>query len=329
MTAPKTKPEAQTLAPFGNLAIGGLPMKGKARAKGQAPEDFFAKATAKPSIMEPKLDGHRALIYFGGDEDVRLFAGSGREKSGKLPLVEQAVRDLKLPQHSWLDGEAVARTTGNGGYFIHDWGIVQSALGSGIGTVHPKAEEVMFVAFDVLALAGQDTRGLKFSDRRSLLDTIFEGNTDEGYARLSVGMEPSEKAVQKLIEQGYEGVMIKWLDSVYRSGARGPGWFKIKADDTADVIVAGYVPGKAALEGLIGAIEFSQYVGGELVYRGSCSGMDMAERRDITENQDAYIGRCFEIGYFGRTDDSYRSPQWKRWRDDKLPKDCTDDGGEG
>jgi ATP-dependent DNA ligase len=118
--------------------------------------------------------------------------------------------------------------------------------------------------------------------------------------------------------------MVKWLDAPYGSGKRGAGWWKLKPQATVDVVVMGYKPGEGSFEGLVGAIMFGQYDNGKLIYRGKCSGMDLTERYDFTENADDYIGTVIEVAHMGLMEPSseyplgaFRHPQFKRTRPDR------------
>lgn len=318
--APATKDEK----PVGSVSddpIGIVPEK--LLMKGAEVKFVKDAVLGKDAIMEEKKDGHRGLAH-RTSSGVTLYAGSGVDKTHLAPHLAESL--LALPPGTWLDGEFVV---GEGkGVESSDWGGVQHILGR--SSVSPDHIHLRYVVFDVLAYKGTDVRKDPLRKRRALLEALVEKHAP-AFVVLSRVYKPTQEQHDKLIAapeddgEGYEGTMVKWLDYPYLSGKKGGSWFKIKAESTEDVIVMNYKPGNGSLTGLIGAIIFGQIVNGELIVRGSCSGMDMDERRAITANQRKYIGRVFEIGCKGRYQDgSYRSPQFKKWRDDKLPKDCVD-----
>ncbi len=288
-----------------------IPMKGKA-ADGLA---------ADPSgwVMEPKLDGHRALVYIGED-GAKLYAGSGVDKTHLVPHIVEHIFSF-APTGTWVDGEVVV----GDGLASVDWGGVQSILGS--GSKHPKHKEASFVAFDLLAYDGHDMRGLALSDRREILEKMSVGNTGTIF-RVNEQWDVTEEGYNGLIEQGYEGVMLKRLASRYQCARRSPDWIKVKVTHTEDAVIMGFEPGKASFAGLIGAIVFGQYVDGVLTERGKCSGMDMATRKAISADEQGHIGKVIEFAYMGRMPSgSYRHPQFKRFRPDKDASECIDQGG--
>jgi ATP-dependent DNA ligase len=74
----------------------------------------------------------------------------------------------------------------------------------------------------------------------------------------------------------------------------------------------------------IGAIKFGEYDNGELVERGSVSGLTEALRADISSNPDNYIGKVIELDAMERIPDTkaLRQPVFKGFRDDKEPEEC-------
>jgi len=193
-------------------------------------------AVASKSAMEPKLDGWRLLAHV--DEDgVHLYSRSGKSYDGSLPHLEAELGE-RFPAGTVLDGEALAAEIGEG-QVIHRWGTVQSVLGSS-GT-HPEHERVSFVVFDLLAHGGLDARPLPYTQRRALLEQIFE---DE-YATMQLveQLPATEDAYETLVARGYEGAVVKRLDSRYSSGARGAGWSKVKPSETTDAFVVGFEEG--------------------------------------------------------------------------------------
>lgn len=75
----------------------------------------------------------------------------------------------------------------------------------------------------------------------------------------------------------------------------------------------------------IGAIQFGEYVDGELVFRGSVSsGLTEDLRAKVSKSPDKYLGTVIEVDGMERIkkSDAIRQPVFIRFRDDKEPEDC-------
>ena len=116
-----------------------------------------------------------------------------------------------------------------------------------------------------------------------------------------------------------EGVIFKKLSAPYVQSA----WSKLKAEASYDVVVIGFEPGRAGFSGMVGAIEFGQYVNRELTAMGTASGFDLELRRALTANPKSYLGRVFSITANKRFPTGrFRHPRFKCWRPEKSAEDC-------
>jgi len=250
-----------------------------------------------PSVMEPKWDGIR-LFAEVHDDGVRFFTRAGNIKN--LPACAAELKSL--PVGTIVDGEA-ACLTGH-------WGDAQSGVAKGDDA------KLSFVIFDMLTYSVTDARPLPFSDRRALLERIFD-HPEFKQVQLTPQMEASQANHDKLIELGFEGSVVKRLDSRYACGRRGAGWWKFKFVDTIDAVITGYEPGSD-----VGTIMFSQYdSNGGLVHVGRCKAL-----KGTHENVEELIERrqVVEIKHNGiMPSGALRHAQVVRVRDDKSARDCT------
>lgn len=272
-------------------------------------------------VMEKKWDGFRLLVYRHAN-GVAFYTRTGKAQTGKLPHLEALFS--ALPEETWLDGELVAFDAQG----MPEWGKVQSKMGSNAGD--PQGE-LVYIAFDILTYGtvdeegqtfGLDLRPLPLMDRRVALETVI---TPLAGQRLQVcEQRPASHAYHEaLVEQGFEGTIVKDPTAPYASGKRGHGWTKFKANDEMDVVIMGFKDGENSFTGLIGAIEFGQYQNGVLTYRGRCSGMDMKMRKQLSADRPGHLGKVISLAFMGiMPSGSPRHPQYKRFRTDKLPTDC-------
>jgi bifunctional non-homologous end joining protein LigD len=174
------------------------------------------RSTTVPSgpewLHEIKFDGYRLRVERNGDR-VRLITKGGYDWSKRYPWIVEAA--LKNRQKQFvIDGEAVI--LGIDGY--SDF----KALHSGRHN-----DDVQLLAFDVLAMDGNDLRDLPLSMRKANLarllarrpDGIFQSEFEQG--------EIGPDLFRKACEFGFEGLVSKHRDRSYRGG-RSKHWIKVK-----------------------------------------------------------------------------------------------------
>lgn len=292
-----------------------LAQNAEAPKKGMTPDAFDPERY----VGEPKLDGWRLLIHVA-DDGVHLYTRTGKSHDGSLPIIEAEAGE-HLPAGTWLDGEAVAMTIEDG-RVTHEWGTVQSVLGSSTEKAAAQSDKITYMAFDLIAHGGIDARSLPYEKRRDLLARIF-GKGRMTRLQMVPQVEVSDASLQALLAQGFEGMVIKDTASRYNSGRRGAGWIKVKPQDNLDAVVMGFKPGENGFAGMVGAVIFGQYQDGKLVEIGRCSGMNMATRQHMTDNPDNWLGTVIEIKHMGQMPTGgYRHPQFAKRRPDKPAEEC-------
>lgn len=261
-------------------------------------------------VLEPKYDGWRLLVHVH-ESGVTAWSRAGKSQAGLLPHLEAWLSNV--PPGTWFDGELV----GFDDKGMPMWGLAQSRMGSSAGD---RNGDCVFVAFDLLTYGGLDIRPLPFAERRAALEQALPVGP---HAWLPPQLTACQAEHDRLLAEGYEGSIVKELSKPYRSGYRGGGWWKLKANDLMDAVIMGFKPGESSFKGMVGAIEFGQYKNGVLTYRGRCSGMTMKVRQQMTANQGHYIGRVISLAYMGiMPSGSPRHPQFKKMRPDKPAHDC-------
>lgn len=221
----------------------------------------LAKLTANGEwVMEPKLDGARVRLFLGPDgnklttakRSVKTFAYIQREDN--FPHI----RDAVAPELAGtiIDGEILAVNPDGGEHLLNDTvALTNSRPEVAVRAQRERRIAVHFHAFDVLAYRGVDLTSETLRDRRSHLDLVLaQMSTD---VRAVPQVPADESYIAACLAAGYEGVMVKRLDSIYRPGKRSADWVKIKPFSTFDAFVTGYVPGTGKNTGLVGALKMS------------------------------------------------------------------------
>jgi DNA ligase-1 len=182
---------------------------------------------APDASVEFKLDGARIQVHRDGDE-VRVWTRTLREITPSVPELVELVRGLPC-RSVVLDGETLAlRDDGRPRPFQE----TMSRFGSDAG------EELLRpFFFDCLHLDGADLLDEPLSVRLEALERVAGPHRMPGALRPSA--EEAADLLERALEAGHEGVMVKSLTAPYAAGRRGRAWQKVKPVHTLDLVVLG------------------------------------------------------------------------------------------
>ncbi|WP_137787795.1 DNA ligase D [Sphingomonas sp. 3P27F8] len=178
-------------------------------------------------LHEMKYDGYRTMLAVGGGE-ARAYTRSGLDWSDRFAgLIEDAVR---LPVGSALiDGEAVVLDADGRSNFQ----ALQGALKGAPATI-------VYYAFDLLELDGENLTQLPLVERKARLETIL--GKAAGRLRYSEHIAGSgEKLLNQFCAAGLEGVISKLADARY-VGSRNGAWVKTKCIKRQEFVIIGWTP---------------------------------------------------------------------------------------
>lgn len=295
---------------------------------------------------EPKWDGFRALAW--SDPDTRLDSRNGKPLRRYFPELEPAL--AALPPATVVDGEIVV---------VVDDALAFDRLQLRLHPARSRADllsrelPAQLVAFDLLALEGDDLRDAPFDERRRRLEALA---ADLGAPwRLTpstVDRATAERWFTEYEAAGCDGIVAKRRDGAYVSGERA--MVKVKHRRTADVVVGGYREHKDG--GRIGSLLLGLYDDqGELHFVGHCSGFSDHDRGELLELFARYRdddpfgadarrpgeasrwsggkdmswypvrpGVVVEVSYDQLSDHRFRhATRFERWRPDKDAHECT------
>jgi ATP-dependent DNA ligase len=199
-----------------------------------------AGAIPPGQFYEPKWDGFRAIVFRDGDE-VEIGSRKERPMTRYFPDVVAAVR-RSFPTRAVIDGEIVI--VGDGG--LDFWALQQR--------IHPAASRVEllaektpagFVAFDLLALAGDDLTDAPFAQRRAALERALRHAAPPVHVTpITRDLDVARDWFERFEGAGLDGLIAKRADLTYQPDKRV--MTKIKHVRTADCVVAGYRVHKSA-----------------------------------------------------------------------------------
>ncbi len=232
-------------------------------------------------LFEPKWDGFRCLIFRDGDT-VFVQSRKGEDLAYCFPEVVAAAREC-IPERVVLDGELVIAEQGRLWFELLGQRIRPRSEEGGwkiaeLAAAHPAS----YVAFDVLALGGDDVRTRPQAQRRELLESL------DLRAPFHLTPMTRDRAVAtRWFEQfegaGLDGVIAKPGRLPYQPGKRS--LLKVKHARTADVVVAGWRPHKSpgpAGEPVVGSLLLGLYDdAGVLHHIGVASSFSAVRRAEL------------------------------------------------
>lgn len=251
--------------------------------------------------MEIKYDGIRLVVRNDNETGtLRYFARSGNEHTGRYVFLQA----LELPPNTILDGELLV-----------PGGVCSDA------SALVNRDHLVYIIFDVLQMDGHDLRPARWRSRREILEQDFFGRFDR--VHVAKAMDADEDMAGALMDQGYEGVVLKRRDALYYEGRRSFDWLKMKKAFEVDVVITDCdsPPSNGSLGDRSGwtCLSYGFWIGGKLV---PCGSVGQSEPRPIQETKVGKVAvlKCNGINY---ENGALRHPRIVRFRIDKLPEECT------
>ena len=144
------------------------------------------------------------------------------------------------------------------------------------------------MAFDLLAIEGEDLRGAPFVERGSRLEALLAGlPAPWNLTPSTTDPESAARWFDEFEAAGCDGIVAKRLDGPYVEGKRD--MLKIKHRRSVDCVVGGYRVHKDGDK--IGSILLGLYQGGELAFLGHCSGFSDHDRTEMLQTVSRRSGR--------------------------------------
>jgi ATP-dependent DNA ligase len=296
--------------------------------------------------MEEKIDGCRYEVL-----GYRFYSSDNVEKTDNFPHLRDFFRKLAM-YNLILDGELhyPGKTSQ---YATH----VTGPLPAGALAFQELNGYIHYTIFDMLRSPKANWLIKNtYKERRNLLvyfyNTYVQGTEMEQYIHLvPVTVDNKRTFLQDLLDNGFEGGVLKKLDSLYIMGKKPMWqWMKFKQNDETDLVIIGYVQAKREYTGKnletwsywqeingtevpvtenhyknwIGSVKLGAYVDGDLIHICDASGMNQAMREELSRNKEAYIGKVARVTFMEKTTDGFpRHPNFKNLHETKTAKECT------
>jgi ATP-dependent DNA ligase len=227
-------------------------------------------------LFEPKWDGFRAIVFRGGPSEVFIQSRDLRPLDRYFPEMHEGFL-AGLPDGCVVDGEIVIATAHG-----LDFDALQMRLHPAASRVAKLAVETpaAFVAFDALAVGGENVMALPQRERRARLEALLAGVAPPLYLT-PMTREPGVAAewLAQFEGAGLDGVIAKPEHATYEPGKRA--MIKIKHARTADCVVAGFRWHKSGKD-TVGSLLLGLFDDrGKLHHVGVTSSFTMAVRKQL------------------------------------------------
>jgi bifunctional non-homologous end joining protein LigD len=209
-------------------------------------------------LLERKFDGERCVARRDGG-DVRLESRTARDLTGTYPEVRAAVAGQQV-RDVLLDGEVVAYDGKQTSF---------SRLQQRLGVTNPSADHVaaypvVFCAFDLLEIDGEDLTDRPLIERRARLARSIRPSAALQLSEAWRG--DSQRRFAAACRSGWEGLIAKRADAPYARG-RSKDWLKLKCVWGQEFVIGGYTD-PAGSRTDFGALLVGYYDDGQLKYAG-------------------------------------------------------------
>ncbi len=303
---------------------------------------------------EPKWDGFRGIVTVDGD-DVTIGSRGAKPLTRYFPELVEAFRAQfgGRDRPVVLDGEVVVRS-GEPGSERLDWDALSQRIHPAASRIARLSSETpaQFVAFDLLAVDGDDLTGRAFDERRTLLERLGTTMSDPLFVtRTTLDVDLAREWFTTFEGAGLDGVVAKPRTRPYEPGKRS--MLKVKHHRTADVVAIGYRVHRSGHG--VGSLLVGLYDDdGALRQVGGVSAFSDARRSELVTELDSVVVRdtdgrpvtgdgersrfssgrdtsfvrlaptlVLEVRYDQMEGDRFRhTVQFARWRPDRDPESC-------
>lgn len=271
-------------------------------------------------LVDYKYDGIRAQFHISPNKELTVFNRKGDNITDKFLDIGGDLLDVCDDKGWILDGEI---------YPVNEDGS-PAEFKLMMSRIHGKDKSKIYrnavtaSIFDVLYYDGQSVFDWTYRLRNVLLDKVGK------FAAKQTVIENKEEMMDfyhEAISDGYEGVIVKSLDSPYEFGKRSKAWMKYKPPMIdVDCLVTGASFGAGKRAGKLGSFEIAITDGVELIPIGSVgSGFTVDDLTMMTRLYNNHGPNKIIIEVKGdmvtqneRGEYGLRFPRFVKYRDDKV-----------
>lgn len=290
----------------------------------------------KEWVYEVKYDGFRAILNWKPD-DIRLISRNGKDLSANFPEIITFCKENQHKIKSFLplqlDGEIVILNTEIQANFplLQQRGRFKTAE-----KIQHAAKDrpAHFLCFDLLQIASKTLTKESFDSRKEKLKTTLEqlelSYPVDWHKRIGyVESFTSPKQVWSMLEEQLgEGLIAKKVNSRYIEGKSHSDWFKIKNWRTISGFITGFDQENGYFELSVFHDDSPTSVG---KFKHGLDGEELTTIKTLIRNNGTKSGNvftmppaiCVDVNCLDIDSSELREPQFKQFRFDLKPEDCT------
>lgn len=246
-------------------------------------------------LLEPKLDGVRCItVVDAQSKTVTQYTRNGKVLENFTHITSELEKHIDQFGRSYvIDGEIVSKTFNDLMTQVHRKDNVE-------------ASDARLVAFDILPLSefkagrsvmGQRRRSQFLREFKHIFDAV--GSIDiipqvEVDLDTLIGEEEFKDYNRAMVEQGYEGILIKTPDAPYEC-KRTVNWLKMKPFIEVSLTVTAVEEGTGRNVGKLGALVCQGQDDGREITVNVGSGFSDVQREESWAARDSIVGQVVEV----------------------------------
>jgi len=244
-------------------------------------------------IVQPKLDGNRCLIKME-DGKVFMYTRKGTKMPVQLPHILNEIEGC-LSDGYTLDGELFSDS--------FSFNILNGIIKRETVTAEEKEQRklIKFHLYDVMIDAG-------YEERYAIIKLFASPNVViVPSKRIIATIDNIDRELEKFLEEGHEGLMIRQLDMGY-DNKRSWQLCKVKVFEDEEFVLIDFV--EDVRGGFVGSFTMKKHDGSR--FNAGASGQSVDERTEMWNNKEKYIGRVATVEFFGYSE--YGVPRFPKFK---------------
>ncbi len=212
--------------------------------KPMEPQPYPEPFDSSNHFFEIKWDGMR-LLAFIKDKEVRLQNRNLQERTTYFPELTELYLSFKA-RNAVIDGELIALAGHKPSFPL----LMKRIAGSpATAAARSHLIPVIYIPFDILFLEEKSVTQYAFTERREMLEGIFQGGE---HCVLSPLFRKEGRSLFQMVKaKELEGIVAKDRSSPYLMGKKSRYWLKIKNRRRLATVIGGYVTASGCLNSIL------------------------------------------------------------------------------